>query len=134
VRRKFEAKELLAAADVPEKLVHLSSSHCELNEMVDALDCPVKMLQAVAEAIGLSLGAVASESRPRDRKRKALEWAMEDVESMTKKISLGVGVHNLDDKAGLVEQAFQPDPGPPIVNLVVGKECEEKEDVHLARE
>jgi hypothetical protein len=133
VKRKFEPKELLAAADVPEKLVHLSSSHCELNEMVDALDCPVKMLQAVAEAIGLSLGAVGSGTRPGDRKRKAVEGALEDVESMTKKISLRTVIHNVDDEAGLVEEAFQPDPGPPLMNSVGVKECEEKEDVHLAK-
>lgn len=55
VKRKFEAKELLAAADVPEKLVHLSASHYDLNKIVDALDFPIKMLQAVAEAVGTSL-------------------------------------------------------------------------------
>jgi hypothetical protein len=55
VKRKFEAKELLAAANVPEKLVHLSASHYDLNKIVDALDFPIKMLQAVAEAVGTSL-------------------------------------------------------------------------------
>jgi hypothetical protein len=51
VKRKFEAKRLLTVADVPEKLVHLSASHYEVNKMVDELDWPLKLLQAVMEAV-----------------------------------------------------------------------------------
>jgi hypothetical protein len=51
VTRNYEAKELLMAGDVPEKLIHLASSAQEVDSMVDAMDWPVKMLQAVAEGV-----------------------------------------------------------------------------------
>jgi hypothetical protein len=51
VKRGFEAKELLMAGDVPEKLIHLAASSQEVDEMVDVLDWPVKMLQAVEEGV-----------------------------------------------------------------------------------
>jgi hypothetical protein len=51
VKRSFEAKELLIAGDVPEKIIHLASTSQEVDRMVNVLDWPVKMLQAVAEGI-----------------------------------------------------------------------------------
>jgi hypothetical protein len=124
---------LLAAADVPEKLVHLSASHYELNEMVDALDCPIKMLQAVAEAVGARLESVPGEAVSGVRKRKAFEGALEDVESMAKRISLGPELHVLGDEAGLMEKAFAPDLTRLEVDSTGGNEAEENEDIHLAK-
>jgi hypothetical protein len=51
VTRNYEAKELLMAGDVPEKLIHLASLAQQADSMVDVMDWPVKMLQAVAEGV-----------------------------------------------------------------------------------
>jgi hypothetical protein len=51
VKRGFEAKELFMAGDVPETLMHLAVSSQEVDKMVDVLDWPVKMLQAVTEGV-----------------------------------------------------------------------------------
>jgi hypothetical protein len=133
VRRKFESKELLAAADVPEKLVHLSASHCELNEMVDVLDYPIKILQAVAEAIGLSLGSTNDVIRSGGLKRKALECSLKEVESLTTRISLESGLHSLDDEVGLVDRAFAADPGFLNADTAAQNDCEDEEVGHLAK-
>jgi hypothetical protein len=88
VKRKFESKELLAAADVPEKLVHLSQSHLEINKLADELDWPVKMLQAVAEATKGTLES-SNSWQSGGKKRKVEEVTLAEVDSMTKKINLG---------------------------------------------
>ncbi len=130
IKRKFEAKELLAAADVPEKLVHLSQSHFEINKLVDELDWPVKMLQAVAEA---TEGTLESTDRLQSvgKKRKVDEVTLDEVENMTKKINLGPSPEIMSE-AGVLEEAFLPDPNQSNEHLN-GDEPQKEDDAHLAK-
>jgi hypothetical protein len=106
VKRKFESKGLLAAADVPEKLVHLSQSHLEINKLVDELDWPVKMLQAVAEATKGTLEP-SNSWQSGGKKRKVEEVTLDEVDNMTKKINLGPSPEIMSE-AGVLEEAFWP--------------------------
>jgi hypothetical protein len=80
VKRKFESKELLAAVDVPERLVHLAAGYNKVNALLDKVDWPIKTLQSVAEAVNgvLSFG-------DRFTKRKAEEVELKPVEAMLKR-------------------------------------------------
>jgi hypothetical protein len=52
---------------------------------------------------------------------------------MAKKISLGALPHLLGDEAGLLEQAFAPNPNTSLSEANDETEAEEKEDKHLAK-
>jgi hypothetical protein len=82
VKRRFEVKELLAAAHVPKKLVHLSQPH-EVELLLDHLDWPVKMLQTVAKALEVCL------SQPEAQQKQRRETAeVDDLMALAKRVHL----------------------------------------------
>ena len=83
VKRHFETKELLAAADVPEKLIHLSLPH-EVELLVEHVFCPIKVLQTVAEALEDSL------KREGDGRKRQREIDVTEVTTAAKRVHLGL--------------------------------------------
>jgi hypothetical protein len=82
VKRRFEVKKLLAAADVPEKLVHLSQPH-EVELLLDHLDWPVTMLQTVAERLEPCV------SQPEAQRKRGRETAeVDDLMALAKRVHL----------------------------------------------
>ncbi len=73
VKRAFEYADMWMAADVQEKLVHLTDSPQVVDALVDGLDWPVKMFQAVAVGIEGVIGTTPLDSLHGEIKKRVCD-------------------------------------------------------------
>jgi hypothetical protein len=88
IKRAFESTELLMAGDVPKTLVHLSSSPRETENLVDMLDWPVKMLQAIAEGVDGVLDREAGDIEGEFKRNRAAETLKKGLNTDVKRLRI----------------------------------------------